>query len=574
MLDNIIHAINQFLKKYQREYIILGFFILLSFFIIFKVFVYTVINYDFYRDLADSQQIWEIKSPVSRWNIFADKRKIFATSVSLDDLAIDPTTTWDKTKLALYLRDILYKEMCETKSQQTCYDNMLVFLKVLEIEDFDFEEEYLKTKILEELKNKFSQKKVTSVLLSENLSKKDAIKIKDYKLSWVYVNDRSLYINPEEIQNPALLSEKLTSILGLSEIRIQTLAKKRDKKYIPIWSKLSLEVSEKINEYIKDEKQAISKDIFDKEKSIWSFIILESHPERYYPEKTVAAPIIWFIDKQLIWHYGLEWFFNDILKWDTWVLVSRKDVAWRTIDSLNIDSSISTWEWAQIYTTIDRNIQKKAEEIIEKWVKTFWANKWTIVIINPKTGAIISMANYPSYNSNNPWNVYDIEKVKNDIYKNPEISLKWYPIFVADEKTGREFIYNWKKIKLREASDDEIKNTNITRYKYINNIWPLAYQNDAISWVYEPGSIMKAITVAIWLDTWEINAYSMYQDDWQVTIDNFTIKNVVKNCLWYHTFANALNYSCNVWMVRIAQRYGRAIAYEYLQEFWFGKKTW
>jgi len=531
-------------------------------------------NYDFYKDLADNQQIWEVKSPVSRWNIFSDKRKIFATSVSLDDLAIDPTVVWDKEKLALFLRDILYIEMCETKNQQACYDNMLLFLKVLEIEDFDFEEEYLKTKILTELKNKFSQKKVTSVLLSENLLTKDAMKIRDYKLAWVYVNDKSLYVNPEEVINPNDLSNKLVDILKISEDRIQSLIKKREKKYIPIWPKLSLEASEKINEYIKDENQAISKDIFNNKKSIWSFVILESHPERYYPEKTVAAPIVWFLDNQLVWHYWLEWFFNDILKWSNWVLVSRKDVAWRTIDSLNIESSISNWEWAQIYTTIDRNIQKKTEEIIEKWVKTFGANRWTIVIMNPKTWAIISMANYPSYNPNNPWSVYDIEKVKNDVYKDPAISLKWYPIFVVDKKIWKDFIYNWKKIRLREANEDEVKNTKITRYKYINNIWPLAYQNDAISWVYEPGSIMKAITVAIWLDAWEINAYSMYKDEWKVTIDNFTIKNVAKNCLWYHTFANALNYSCNVWMVRIAQKYWKAIAYEYLQEFWFGKKTW
>jgi len=85
---------------------------------------------------------------------------------------------------------------------------------------------------------------------------------------------------------------------------------------------------------------------------------------------------------------------------------------------------------------------------------------------------------------------------------------------------------------------------------------------------------MKWITVAIWIDTWEINRYSMYMDKWEVTIDNFTIKNVSDKCLWYNSFAHAYNYSCNVWMIRIAQRYWKALAYEYLNNFWFSENTW
>lgn len=57
---------------------------------------------------------------------------------------------------------------------------------------------------------------------------------------------------------------------------------------------------------------------------------------------------------------------------------------------------------------------------------------------------------------------------------------------------------------------------------------------------------MKAITVAVGIDSGEIRPDDFYNDEGKVTIDNFTIRNVDDDCLGYKTFQNALNYSCNV----------------------------
>jgi cell division protein FtsI/penicillin-binding protein 2 len=84
---------------------------------------------------------------------------------------------------------------------------------------------------------------------------------------------------------------------------------------------------------------------------------------------------------------------------------------------------------------------------------------------------------------------------------------------------------------------------------------------------------MKAITVAIWIDTWEITQNSMYNDEMEIKIDTFTIKNIAKQCMWYHTFWNALNYSCNVWMIRIAQKVWKVLMYDYFNDFWFWEIT-
>jgi len=95
------------------------------------------------------------------------------------------------------------------------------------------------------------------------------------------------------------------------------------------------------------------------------------------------------------------------------------------------------------------------------------------------------------------------------------------------------------------------------------------YKNDAISSLYEPGSIMKAITVAVGIDTGEIKAHGMYNDVGKLTIDNFTISNVDDECLGYHSFTHALSFSCNVGMIRVVQRVGKALLHKYFIDFGF-----
>jgi len=565
--------IKKFLKKIPRTHIVFLFFIAWAFIIMSKVFSYTIINYDFYKSLADKQQIWKVEIPVTRWNIYSKNKTTFATSVNLNDLAIDPTMPWDKAKLIIYLRDLIYNELCEKSSKKYCYEWMLKFTKKLEIPDFEYDEKYIKDLIVKRLKEKLANTKVTSVLLEQNLDEDTQNKIKNLWLQWVYVKDWKVYVNPEEVIDRDLTAQKLSLYLNIPEPRIKYLIRKRVKRYIPIINKLSIDSYEKLKSYLKSEREALKRWILQEENSIVNFIILTPYPQRYYPERNLAAQVIWFVDNSWVGHYWLEGYFNKILKWNDGYIIAKKDIKWRTINPISLNIWDIYWEWAKIYTTIDRNIQKKVEKILEAWVKKYRANKGTVVVMNPKTWEIIAMANYPSYDPNSPWDVYELEKVSYWKYPNPLEDLKWVPLFVIDSKKWTEYFYDGKKIKLRKATDDEIWNPAIVKYKFKNNFWPAVYQNDAISSLYEPGSIMKAFTVAIWLDSWEITKYSKYEDKWKVTIDDFTISNVSKKCEWYHTFGHALNYSCNVWMLKIAKRYWKAIAYEYLNKFWFWTPT-
>lgn len=571
----ILDHLDNFLSQYDKKNIILVFFGLFFVVIIWKMFTYTVLNYGFYKTLADNQQIGQVIVPVTRWTIYSwlDDPTIMGTSLNLYDVAVDPKNIWDKTKLISFLTDIVYKELCVWKSRNVCYDNTLRFLHTVEIEDFTYSQENIKSLIQERLQNRILREKVTSVFVDVQISEESIEKIKSFWFAGIYIRNNYLYVNPEEIIQEDRVVQEISPILAMEQDVFQSLIRKRDLRYVPIINKVSIHSWEEIKKYLSEEDIAIKKWILDPEDSIGNFIIFTPKPHRFYPESSVASQIIWFVDNAWVWHYGIEWYFNDILKGNSGKIVSRKDIKWRIIDPINLTKEDLVWEWMKVQTTIDRNIQSKVESILERWVKTYQANKWTVVVVEPKTWEIVALANYPTYDLNNHGDVYELEKVKYSEYGDPKIDLRWMPVFVEDSQNGEKYLYDSEEILLRKATEEELWDIAQVKYKYKNNFWPLVYKNDAISSLYEPGSIMKAITVAIGIDTEEIGRYHMYMDRWEVTIDNFRIENDSDKCLWYHSFAHALNYSCNVWMIRIVQRVWKVLMHQYFHDFGFWSPT-
>lgn len=76
---------------------------------------------------------------------------------------------------------------------------------------------------------------------------------------------------------------------------------------------------------------------------------------------------------------------------------------------------------------------------------------------------------------------------------------------------------------------------------------------------YEPGSVFKAFSVAIGIDTGEITPDDTYYDRGYVELDvggskPIKISNVSRTCIGRHTYLHALNWSCNVGMINIVEK--------------------
>jgi len=348
------YKIRKILSRWSSINTIVLFFVIFFLTILKTLFSYTVMDYDYYNWLADSQQIWKVSVPVNRWTILSgwEKTTVLGTSLHLYDLAVDPQIEWDKQKLSDFLVDVIYNELCLNKKEFVCKSNLLKYLRVLDIENFQTDDKFIKDLLRERIISRLVQTKVTSVMIDKELTSFEINQIKNLGISWLYPWDKYLYINPEEFNNSDDNIKELSKIIWTNEERLKNLTRKRDLRYIWIINKLSITSSEYIFNYIKDEKEAITRGILSKDKSINWFFILNPLPSRYYPEWNLGSQVIWFVDSAWKWNYWLEWYFNDILKWNNWEIISRKDINGRIIDPISLNQEDLIWEWIEIVTTI------------------------------------------------------------------------------------------------------------------------------------------------------------------------------------------------------------------------------
>ena len=108
-----------------------------------------------------------------------------------------------------------------------------------------------------------------------------------------------------------------------------------------------------------------------------------------------------------------------------------------------------------LVTSIDVVIQQYAEQEIKASVEAKGAKSGLIIVMNPQNGEIYAMANYPTFDLNEPFTIND-----------PELAKAW-DTFTSEEKND-----------------------------YLNRMW----RNKAINDTYEPGSTFKIVTASAGLE--------------------------------------------------------------------------
>jgi cell division protein FtsI/penicillin-binding protein 2 len=150
----------------------------------------------------------------------------------------------------------------------------------------------------------------------------------------------------------------------------------------------------------------------------------EKDEKRLYPDGTLASHVLGFIGKnekgEDVGLYGIEgYYFGDITGEETYSY-EEKDAKGNIILTVEYEPLISR-RGKDIVLTIDPPIQSKVEKVLKDGVHWLRAKSGSVIVMEPSTGAIIAMANYPTFNPNEYWRTTEAEIFKNkavsDVYE-------------------------------------------------------------------------------------------------------------------------------------------------------------
>jgi cell division protein FtsI/penicillin-binding protein 2 len=539
-----------------------------------------VIDHTYYKSAADSQQKKVDKNPVSRGTISSSNETLWgvlAVSTNLGTLAIDPTQKGSLPALIVFLSEAVFAEFC-SHDMSTCVDNMSTYLREDLSARTDLTDTLLKTMIQDYLKRKISEP-ITSVNIAADLDEEVIENIIARGHEELFFISNNLYVNPTKITNADVLTAELSTLLTIDPEILRNKFKIRTKQHLEIIRKMSIGTRDMVNKRISTEKLAVKNGQIEEQSTIYPFIKIEDNLIRYYPEGDTISQITGFVDGEGKWRYGIEGYFESDLQIESPIQTVIKDTAWRPIRDYVSENSLTLKSGVDTTLTIDRNIQKEIAKRAELAQKKYRANRVSVIVMNPKTGAVVAMVNSPSFDANDFTDVYDMELVSYATYPKPELDLLGYPLYVIDTASGTLLAnVEGKRLKLRGATTNEITNYAIMKYKFKNGFGDGNYKNDVIGSLYEPGSVFKAFSVAIGIDTGEITPDDTYYDRGYVELDvggskPIKISNVSRTCIGRHTYLHALNWSCNVGMINIVEKVGKSLFAQYLVDFWFNNKT-
>lgn len=169
---------------------------------------------------------------------------------------------------------------------------------------------------------------------------------------------------------------------------------------------------------------------------------------------------------------------------------------------------------SNIVLTIDRNVQFYACQQLKESVKKHKASGGTVIALEAKTGAIIAMCSVPDFNPNNYKDVSDIS----------------------------------------------------------------VYNNPALLYQYEPGSVFKTVTMSIGIDQGKVSPNTTYKDEGQIMIKGWSkpIKNSDFSTHGPHgvvDMSSVLDNSLNTGAIFVMNQVGPQVFAEYVKNYGFGEKT-
>lgn len=299
-----------------------------------------------------------------------------------------------------------------------------------------------------------------------------------------------IVMNTDLIGSPDTLYEKINPILNIDRDEFIKKASKINDPYEIIAEKITKNIADKVGEM---DLPGVS---------------LERQKWRFYPGGQMASQTLGFVaykGDERVGQYGLERNFNGVL--------SRKEdelyVNFFAEVFSGLKATFSGEREGDIVTTIEPNVQSFLEHELKNIDEKWGSEASGGIILNPKTGEILAMANTPTFDLNN----FSTEG---------NLSL---------------------------------------------------YANPLVENIYEFGSVIKPLVMAIGIEKGVVTADTTYYDSGFVNVGVEKVRNYDKKGRGTVSMQEVLNQSLNTGMVFVEQKIGKEDFRKYMKEYGFGEKS-
>ena len=192
---------------------------------------------------------------------------------------------------------------------------------------------------------------------------------------------QSVYARPRRIKEPEAAARSLAQALGLGQAEVQQKLK-TEKPFIWLKRQITPNEAERI--------KALNLE----------GVGMSFEPNRYYPQGQLAGQVVGFVGRDSQGLEGVELYYDTYIRGESGSPVIERDALGRRVLAQGLDE-IQIPPGADIHLTLDTSIQHLAEKQLEATVTKYRAKAGIAVVVEPFTGEVLALANYPFFNPNN-----------------------------------------------------------------------------------------------------------------------------------------------------------------------------
>ena len=365
-----------------------------------------------------------------------------------------------------------------------------------------------------------------------------------------------------EVRDQSYIARGLSRITGVDQAKIEGRMEEVNNQYVEVKKKMEQAMADEVRRFINGEIDEEGNELItvnekgekvlksnpkkgpSKLQGVW----LNPDSKRYYPYSSLAANVVGFVNSENQGGVGLEAKYNSALEGTAGLTVSAKDNAGNDM-LYQYEQYYDAQDGQNLVLTIDVEVQSYLEKGIESMLEKFdAANGATGIVMDVNSGAILGMASYPNYDSNQYGMILDTTLQEK-----------------LDAKLG-EIEKNRGSYESEEAYEAAVA---AAKSNAVNTSW----RNKCIDSTYEPGSTFKPITLAAVLEEGLVNMNTTFNCTGSVKVGKWTIGCSKKTGHGIQDLKTATGNSCNPAFINMGQRIGGETYYEYLEAFGLTEPT-